>query len=301
MSILAIVNPAAGRAAAPRVWRQLRANLETLEQWDCVTTQGRGHARELARRATADGFERVVAVGGDGTVSEVAAGLAFSQTALGIIPVGTGNDSARNLGIPPDPLAAARLAQSGSSRAIDLGEIATPQASARFVSVAGFGFDAAVAARVSRMPRLMGGTIPYVVGVLFTLWLYRAAHIRMQIDGQPVERPLFLAAVANHPSYGGGMRIVPHARADDGVLDVCVVRDVSRFEVLRLLPRIYSGGHRGHPAVEMFSCSELTAEADASIQAHADGELIGDLPIRVTVRPGALRCVMGPAQTIPSR
>jgi diacylglycerol kinase (ATP) len=301
VATLAIVNPAAGRRSGARIWSDLVAHLESIRAWQCVATEYRGHARELAQRAATDGVERVVAIGGDGTISEVAGGLAHSHTALGIIPVGTGNDSARSLGIPRDPLAAARLAQTGNPRAIDLGEIATLQAAAYFVSVAGFGFDAAVASRVNRMPRLTGGTLPYVAGVLLTLWLYRAAHVRLKLDGRRVERALFLGAVANHARYGGGMQIVPHARADDGLLDLCLVRDLSRLEVLRLMPKLYSGGHVGNRAVELFSFRELTAEADTPVQAHADGELIGELPIRVSVRPGALWCVTGTGQTTASR
>lgn len=257
-------------------------------------TERRGHARDLAASAAAEGYDRVIAVGGDGTVCEVASGLAHSQTALGIVPLGTGNDSAASLGISTDPTVAIKHAITAEPRPIDLGEVTTGQGTAYFVSVGGFGFDAAVAWRVNRMPKLIGGTLPYVAGVLLTLWQYRVADIRICADGRVIDRPVFLAAVANGPSYGGGMRIAPQARPDDGILDVCLVRDLSRLEVLRLVPKLYSGGHVGHPAVEMISCQELTAETTAQIRCHADGELIGNLPAQFRIRPGALLCVTGP-------
>ena len=291
MRILAVVNPVAGNGAARRAFPRLLQSLSA--HCDFVMTDHRGHARELAASAAAEGYERVLAVGGDGTVNEVANGLAHSQTALGIVPLGTANDSAANLGISTDSTVAIKHATTAESRPIDLGEVSTAQGSAYFVGVAGFGFDAAVAWRVNRMPKLIGGTLPYVAGVVLTLWQYRASDTRICLDGRVIYRPVFLAAVANNPSYGGGMRIAPDARADDGVLDACVVRDVSRFEVLRLVPKLYSGGHIGHPAVEIIRCRELTAESAARVFCHADGELVGNLPAQFKVHPGALRCVTG--------
>jgi diacylglycerol kinase (ATP) len=303
VATLAIVNPVAGNGRARRVWQRVRAAVEDLRACEWVVTEGIGHARELAARAAARGYERVVAVGGDGTVFEVANGLAKTPTALGIIPAGTGNDSARNFGIPGDPFAAARVATRGVDVPIDLGEIRRAQTSTYFVSVAGFGFDAEVAWRVNRASRgwgkALGGTRPYLAGVLQTLWQYRSPPMRLSVDQRLVVRRMFMVAVANSPSYGGGMRIAPQAVPDDGLLDVCLVRDVSRLDVLRLVPRIYSGGHVSHPAVELVRCRELTADADHRVRCHADGELVGELPVRVGIVPGGLRCVTGSASRSP--
>ncbi len=291
---LAIVNPVAGNGKAGRLWQRIRAELAC----DGATTEGAGHARVLAREAAERGYERVISVGGDGTACEVASGLAHTDTALGLIPVGTGNDTARSLGIPLDPLAAARLAAHGDIRRIDLGEIQTAQSTSYFVNVAGFGFDAEVAWRVNRMPwlKVMGGTAPYLAGVLQTLWQYRSPHMRICIDGQRViERRIFLIAIANFPSYGGGMLICPPAQPDDGLFDVCVVSDLSRAHVLRLVPKLYSGKHVGHAAVQLLRGRELSADADRRVRCQADGELVGDLPARFAILPAALRCVAGPA------
>jgi YegS/Rv2252/BmrU family lipid kinase len=297
MATLAIVNPVAGGHAAARVWQRARTGCTAAMDWECSVSERPGHARELARLAASRGYERVVAVGGDGTLNEVANGLVHSTTSLGIIPAGTGNDVAHNLGVPSDPAAAASLAATGAARPIDLCEVQTRERTAYFVSVAGFGFDAEVAARVNRLPwlKVCGGTLPYLVSVVATLWQYRSPAMRLSVDDRALEQRVFLTAVGNLPTYGGGMRIVPDARPDDGLLDVCVVADLSRLEVLRIMPRLYSGGHVGHPAVEVFRCRSLSADADGRVLCQADGELVGGLPARFSVLPAALQCVTGPA------
>jgi len=171
MATLAIVNPLAARRTPRRTWRRLRDEVPAVRDWEWLATRYAGHATELARAAAAsrERYERVVVVGGDGTVGEVAQGLARTDLPLAIIPAGTGNDIARNLAIPRHPLAAARLAATGAPRPIDLGEVRTREATRHFVNVAGFGFDAEAAERVNRLPRMVGGTLPYLVGALQTL------------------------------------------------------------------------------------------------------------------------------------
>ena len=293
MSTLAIVNPVAGNRAAARVWEKVRSEFELARTWQCAITEHRGHALELARSAAANGHERVIAVGGDGTINEVANGLAHSPTSLGLIMAGTGNDIGRNLRIPKHPVAAARLAATGVPADLDLCEVQIRERTRLVMGIAGFGFDAEVAWRVNRMPKF-GGTLPYVAGVLQTLWRYGSPRMQITVDGQLLEKRVFLVAVGNLPSFAGGMRIVPRAEPHDGLLDVCVVKDLSRLEVVRMLPRLYSGGHVGHPAVEMFRCRSVSADADGRALCQADGELVGELPARFAVRVGALRCVTGP-------
>jgi diacylglycerol kinase (ATP) len=292
---LAIINPAAGRRAATRVWPRILSRVGGAREWECAVSQHPGQVRELAA-AGAGHYRRVIAVGGDGTASEIANGLVDSSTSMAIIPLGTGNDLARNLGIPRDPVAAAHLAANGAECAIDLGVVTTRTSSRCFANIAGFGFDAEVAWRVNRLPKVGGSTVPYLAGVLQTLVLYRAAPIRLRLDQQAVQGRLFLVAVGNCAAYGGGMRIVPDAQPNDGLLDVCLVKNLSRLEVLRLLPRLYSGGHVGHSAVEILRCRSLTADATEHVLCQADGELVGELPARFELRPAALRCVTGPAR-----
>jgi YegS/Rv2252/BmrU family lipid kinase len=291
---LVIVNPVAGNGRAARVWQQVRADVDGLRHSECVLSERVGHARELAQSAAQAGCERVVVVGGDGTMCEVASGVAHTQTAVAMIPAGTGNDCCRNLGIPSDARAAANLALDGPVRAVDLGEIFTAEGSTHFVNVAGFGFDAEVAWRVNAVPKFVGGTVPYVWGVLQTLWHYNAPRMRINLDDHELEQPVYLVAVGIGACYGGGMRIVPDAIVDDGLFDVCVVGNLSRLEVLRLFPKIYSGAHRGHAAVQFFRCRDVRAESLSPARCQADGEQAGDLPASFKIHPGGLQCVTSP-------
>jgi len=291
---LVIVNPVAGNGRAARVWQRVRPDVDGLRQSECVMSERVGHARELAQSAAQAGYERVVVVGGDGTMCEVASGVAHTPTAVAMIPAGTGNDCCRNLNIPTDIIAAANLALAGPVRAVDLGEIQTSSGSTHFVNVAGFGFDAEVAWRVNSMPKFVGGTVPYAWGVLRTLWHSNSPRMRISLGEHELEQPVFLVAVGIGACYGGGMRIVPDAVIDDGLFDVCVVGKLSRLEVLRLFPKIYSGAHRGHPAVQFFRCREVRAESAGRVRCQADGELAGDLPASFTIHPGGLQCVTSP-------
>ena len=292
---LVIVNPAAGGGRAPAAWERARRQLHLQTGIDCVPTEAPGHARQLARQAVARGVERVVAVGGDGTVSEVAAGLAGTDASLGIVPAGTGNDFSHTLGLPRQPAAAARLALHGFARRIDLGHVQLADRSATFVNVAGCGFDAEVVRR-TRAARGVGGTLPYLLAVLRSVWTFRPRSLRLVLDdGDTLTRRALSVAVAIGPSYGGGLRIAPQAAIDDGLLDVCLIGDLHPLELLAVLPRAYRGTHIRHPKVELFRCRELHVESASSepTGCQADGELVGQLPARFSIQPGGLWCVVG--------
>lgn len=286
-----VVNPRAGKGKGRAVWDRIRPQLERPDSWSFALTERPGHATELARAAAAQGYARIAALGGDGTLSEVVNGVAGSGAALAVVPAGTGNDFVRWAGIPAEPMAAARLALAGSARPIDLGEIRAAGRSMYFINVAGFGFDAEVARAVNAYPKYLGGTVPYVLGILKTLWRYRPTPVRLTMDGRVLERKVLLAAVANCKSYGGGMLIAPDAAENDGWFDVCVAGDLGPAEVLLVVPKIYSGGHKTHPKCEFFRCRELHVEAAAPLGCQADGELAGSLPLTFRIHPGGIRCV----------
>lgn len=288
-----VVNPAAGRGRARRIWEQIRPRLTELGEWGFAHTQRPGHATELARMAATQGYVRVVALGGDGTLSEVVNGLAGTGAALAVVPAGTANDFIRSAGIPARPFAAAELAMTGPVRPVDLGEIRSGDRSRYFINVAGFGFDAEVARAVNAYPKFFGGTVPYVLGILTTLWRYRPVPVELEVDGRPLHRKVFLGAVAIGQSYGGGMLIAPEAADDDGLFDVCLAGDVGPLQVLRLVPKIYSGGHRAHPQVEFFRCRRLSVRCRAPVSCQADGELAGPLPATFLIHPGGMPCVTG--------
>src|SRR5579859_362461 len=192
MRALVIVNPVAGNGRAARTWGRIRRENAGLRECESVRSERIGHARELAHSAAQAGYDRVVVVGGDGTVSEVASGVAHMQTAVAVIPAGTGNDCCRNLGIPRDALVAANLALAGAVRRVDLGEIQTSHGTTYFVNVAGFGFDAEVAWRANALPKIVGGTLPYLVSVLQALRWYHAPPMRIRLDECELDQTGFL-------------------------------------------------------------------------------------------------------------
>jgi diacylglycerol kinase (ATP) len=252
-------------------------------------TERRGHAMELAASAPAD---VVIAVGGDGTVHEVANGIlkSGSQAALGVVPVGTGSDFARALRLPRDPLAAARALVTAERRRIDVGEV-----NGRcFLTISGVGFDGEVAQQVNTWPKIFGGTLMYVLGILKNLVTYSPVDVEIVLDGQPQRERLFLIALGNTAWNAGGMWLVPAARPDDGIFDIVIAGPLTKFEALMVLPKVFSGRHLGHPKVRQARAREVRITSATPLAIQADGESIGRLPATYTVRPGALT-VLAPA------
>ena len=303
MKTLFVVNYIAGRGRTqrqwPPFWPELLKRYPDLGLEMTVTAAPRDGTR-IARDAVAAGYERIVAVGGDGTLTEVADGIrdAAGRTSLAFVPTGAGCDFRRTAGIPADLAQAVDLALSGSPRPADLGTVGGDT----FLNVAGVGFDAEVAAEDNRLRSRYSstGTIPYVRAVLRVLWRYRAREMRIVADGATFEGRFLLVAVGNAQYYGGGMRIVPSARLDDGMLDVLLAGDYSVAETLALLPRVYSGGHLSSPKIRVVRCRTLSIEAHPAASVHRDGELDGDTPVAFGIVPGALSFVYGPTPATPA-
>jgi YegS/Rv2252/BmrU family lipid kinase len=240
-------------------------------------TQRAGHATELAREAAASGQDVVAAVGGDGTISECAAGIVGTDCRLALVPAGTGNDLARGLRIPPGPEAAAASIDAGRTRRLDAWRLNDRV----FVNVAGVGFDAEVAAAMSEPGHRLGGTTGYLLGVLAVLRRYRPRALRLRVDDTEFTGRVMMVALANAPFYGGGMQVAPTADPSDGLLDVIVIQEVSRLRFLAQFPRVFRGTHVTDPAVKQFRGRVLTIEGDADTHVMADGEPCGTLPVRV--------------------
>ncbi|MDR7556261.1 MAG: diacylglycerol kinase family lipid kinase [Armatimonadota bacterium] len=283
MRVCAIVNPQAGWGRGARIWPQVRSVLEQAG-WSIAATmtERRGHALEVARTARAD---LVVAVGGDGTAHEVVNGLLATGRGgpLGIVPVGTGCDFARAIGLPRDALAAARALPGCGLRQVDVGRVNDRY----FVTIAGVGFDGEVAARVNRWPKLVGGTVMYVAGILTTLATYTPAEVDLEVDGASTRERIFLLAVGNTAWNAGGMWLVPGARPDDGVLDAVVAGPLGRLETLAVLPKVFSGRHVHHAKVRQVRARVIRVRG-GPLAIQADGELVGRLPATFSVVPRAL-------------
>lgn len=285
MNFMFIVNPTAGSGRTRKAWPLLQSLLQSRNiDFEVQWTEGRGHAVQLARDACAAGFSAVVAVGGDGTLNEVVNGVAGYDVPIGLIPLGTGVDFSRTIGLSRSPVQALDVVLAGNVRRVDLGLVNEH----RFCNVAGTGFDAKVADRVNQTDSKSGGATPYVQAILQTLFTYKNTPFKITLDGVTHEVTSLLMAVGNGRFYGGGMKICPEADIEDGSFDVCIVGDVGKLPMLMLLGRVFSGSHMTHPLVTYERASKVTVQGPSDFAIQADGELIGHLPATFELQRGAL-------------
>ena len=301
MKTLFIVNPKSGGGKPARRWPETREVFRA-ENWtfEVAFTESRGHATQLTRVALKDGFEAIVAVGGDGTVYEVVNGMMADGKAvnpaasLGIIPCGTGNDLARMLGLPRETLAAAlHLARSNQSRLIDVGEVISTVGGRSerrfFVNDANLGFAAKVVERTERTGKFSRGTVPYFWALLLTALRHRNHAMTLRIEDRQFDGEMTTVLICNGQSTGGGMRVAPDAVLDDGQFDVVVVAGLSPLEILWHAPKIYRGTHVAIRKVSVHRARTLSVASPQRLSVVADGERIGESPVTFRVLPAALR------------
>lgn len=297
--VAVVLNPAAGRGRAGRSRAQLErtcdAAFQGLGRHVAVSVQETAPNRSacsIAREAVIDGADLVVAAGGDGTLNGVLNGMLSAPgdcaAALGLVPLGTGDDLARALDIPRSVEGALSVLAAGRIRQLDVG-LAGER---RFLNVAGCGFDAAVAERINRSVRLLSGRAAYIWAVLDVLRGFRPADMVIRVDDAVLSVSAMMCAVANGTGYGGGMRIAPDARLDDGLLDVCVIAACGRLEFVRAFPRVFRGTHVSHPKVHMLRGRTVHIVSEPAFPVLVDGELEGHTPVIFTVAPRAVRFVV---------
>ncbi len=292
-----IVNPRAGAGATAKRWPRVKEALrQSGVRFDYELTEAPGHATELARIAVGEGYKLVVSVGGDGTMNEIVNGLyklgADSDVMLGIISTGTGSDYIRSLGIPRSFKDACQRLYKPEKKVVDLGMVeymANGQKVKRiFVNFTGLGFDAEVVKIITQRFKFLGGTLFYLVGVLACLMLNRNKNITLNIDGEISERSVREVLVCNGKYGGGGMIPAPDADVADGLLDVLIIDNASKADLLWSLPRIYKGTHLTHPKVTVKKARKIEIDAGDELLVQADGELLGKAPARLWVLPAAL-------------
>lgn len=288
-----IFNPAARRERSGRRGAEISAFLEG-RGVDAVwhVTERRGHASEIVEALPGDAL--AVAVGGDGTAHEVAAACAGTARTMGVLPVGSGNDYVKALGIGTELAGALRVLADGEPRLVDTGVVSTEhQANVPFNNGLGIGFDAQVAAGVAAAPRRLGGAGGYLWSVGRLLAGFECNGVSLRLDGgEPRRSETILVAVALGTTYGAIFRFAPQARLDDGRFDVVWSTKVSLADVLRLVPRVLGGTHIGHPKIRSARAGEVEVELAEPLTAHVDGELLK--PARrfaVRILPGNLRIV----------
>jgi diacylglycerol kinase family enzyme len=283
--VTVIINPVSGGATPEQARRRAdlaaRVIANAGEAAEVFVTEGRGHARDLAAAAVQRGARLVCGWGGGGTINEVASSLLYTPAALAVIPAGSGNGLARELRVSRRPEQAIAEALGARSRAIDVGELG----GRLFVSVAGVGFDAHVAACFDRDKGARGFTT-YVRITARELWTYQACTYRLGVGA----RRALIVTIANAPQFGNGARIAPQAVMDDGLLDLVVVEARSRIGTMWGLPRLFTGGINRLRGVSTERVVRATIEADEPMWFHVDGEPVqGGTRLEARVRPGALQ------------
>jgi diacylglycerol kinase (ATP) len=287
-----IVNPAAGRGRGGRQHRDvLRKAHESGWQVNEYVTGGRGHATTIAAKLPEDGAP-VLVLGGDGTLNEVINGLRNRSHPVGLVPIGTGNDFARLLRLrnAEETLQAMRR---GHRLLVDAAVVDVVNEDGtverrRFINSMGIGFDAAVAVDVAKV-RLGSGILPYLLSVFRLLRSYEAVPSTVAFNNAEISTSLFLACIGNGRTSGGGFRLTPDAMADDGLLDLCHVRSLSKLRVLQVLPKALSGSHVRCPEVHMARAAHFDIALDFPLPVHLDGEILTRQARRLVVScmPGA--------------
>lgn len=293
----AIVNPRAAGGKAAAQWPRIVQRIGLVE---AVFTQRPDHARELAAELLDQGFERILAVGGDGTISETVNGFFRDGRAInpaaefGILPMGTGGDFQRTLGIR-DMEAAVAVVRAGKSKLIDAAEITFErhtggQTSRYFINLTSFGMGGEVATRAKNAFSSVSGKLAFMYATAEVFFRYQAKTVELTLDGgAPTTHKILNIAIANGRYHGGGMHVCPKALLDDGLLEVTVIDALGMLTLAKDLPVLYSDNVYKHPKVHHYHAKRVRATSSARVSIEVDGEALGTLPIEIRVLPAAVR------------
>jgi YegS/Rv2252/BmrU family lipid kinase len=285
LRIKLIYNPMAGRGRASRHHAEAERYLRELgADIDVHASTSPADMTQAAADASHGNFERVVVCGGDGTLHLSVREFDLANGTLALIPLGSGNDFAKVLDIPRDLRAACELALRGRVREVDVA-VAN---GIRYLGVAGLGFDSEVARYANESVKFLRGSLVYLYAILRVL--PRFTPHRVTIDGNRHEEIMF-ACAGNSRQYGGGIRITPDAKIDDGQLDLCIVHRTSRMQLLKTLPKAYTGAHVKSPFVEMSRGTVFSFDSERPMDVYADGERITATPVRFELADERLRIV----------
>lgn len=301
---LVIVNPSAGRGYAGRMMPQIQQHLGELGvAFDLVNTEGPGHATQLASQAVQDGYEVIVAMGGDGTTHEVVNGMMLARTGdsigtLACIPAGNGNDFAAMNGAPEDIAAACRLIAEGTPRLVDIGHLVVDGESRGYFSNAvGIGFDGLTVRETQNFRRLRGMAM-YLLAVLKTIFVtMRPMRSEMVLDDEQVQQTTLMMVIANGPREGHTFLVAPDATCDDGWLDLTIAETMPRFQMLAVLPSVMKGTHIRHRRFAVKRARRIVISSPDAMFFHVDGELLCDGAhyIEAEVIPRCLRMIGRPS------
>lgn len=297
---LVVVNPRSRSGATQRQFASLQPRLrDSLGVFEVEWTRSPRDAERIAREGVRAGFERIVVAGGDGTTSEVVSGLLGANLGdyaeVAPLPLGTGGDLMRNLGVPRQLDRTLEGIAAGRSKRVDAGRVRYTDRSGRertahFLNVTSFGVSGLITELVNRATKAFGGRVSFLLGTLRGITRYRPEEVRIRVQGELVhEGPLVLGTAANGRFFGGGMQVAPQAEPADGLFDVVVIPGFSKLRLLRELPRIYAGTHLDVPEVSFHRGQRIEAEAaPGRVWVEIDGEPLGTLPASIEVLPAAI-------------
>jgi YegS/Rv2252/BmrU family lipid kinase len=300
-----IVNPNAGNGKGKKDWSRI-SGLFAKESVPISMrfTEKKGHAIELARDAIGKGFRRIISVGGDGTLNEVLNGI-FTQdnipsdkVIIGSIPVGTGNDWGRMFGIPLIYEGAVKVIKENNTLPHDVGVVryysGTTQETRYFINIAGLGFEALVVKKTNKQKQKgRSNQTIYFYNLLSSLFSYKLAKADVIVDGNKSTCNIFSLNVGNGRYCGGGMRQTPEALPDDGLLDLTVIRDMGKIEIIQNLKILYDGTILSHPKVDGYRCKNIRVNSETLLYAEADGESLGHTPVEFSLIPAGVNIVYG--------
>jgi len=302
---LVIINPNAGNGKGKKDWNRISGIFKKndIEIYPGFTTS-KGHAAELAREGISNGFRNIITVGGDGTLNEVVNGTFTQQYCspgeilLGLIPVGTGNDWGRMFGIPLVYEAAVEVIRNRKQMPHDIGLVRyfidNELHERYFINIAGLGFESIVVRKTNRQKeRGRSNAAIYFYNLLSSLISYRNVEADIIIDGNRNRARIFSVNVGNGRYCGGGMRQTPEALPDDGLLDITVIREMGRIEIIKNLKLLYDGTILSHPKVDGYRTTSLRVESESLLYAEADGESLGHTPVEFSIIPSAVNIVYG--------
>lgn len=267
-----IINPVAGGGKAQKLIPTIEKIMdETRIKYDIVLTTKPKDAIKISKESIQKGYNNIVAVGGDGTVNEVAMGILESGNGtLGIIPSGTGNDLARTLKIPFTPKEAIEVIIKGNKKKMDVGLVNN----SLFLNIASIGFDSEVVKNTQKIKKRIKLGIAYVIGVLETLIIFKDKKIKLEIDDIPIDKNILLVAVGNGKYYGGGLKILPMAIMEDGYFHVCIINRVSKIKLFFLFPSIFKGKHvKFKKHVDIFKAKKIRVITEDKTFLNVDGEI----------------------------
>lgn len=286
-----IINPVAGKGNGLKLLPQIKEIFEeSQEQYIVEITERPGHAEEIARSHAHNGRCRVYSLGGDGTLNEVLNGVAGTDSCIGIIPCGSGNDFIRSVIKEWNPEDILIRTVNGVESCVDIARVNEKY----FINIASVGFDAEVVYNAGRFKKIPGisGSLAYIIGIIVTVFKFGGCNLQIEIDNIKINKKLLLAAVANGRYYGGGMLPAPKAEIADGLLDICLVDTMKKIKILALFPRLIKGTHIHMKEVSFYKGKHIRIKSESSLSINIDGEILRGSEASFEIIPGGVSIII---------